>query len=47
MRPIDIKKNKRNWKKIFTIIIILLFLGVVLAIALVDIDFVDILRKIP
>ena len=45
IKPIKVEKN--TWKKIFTIIIILLFLGVVLAIALVNIDYIDILKKIP
>ncbi len=45
IKPIRIENNK--WKKVFAIIIFLLFLGVVLAIALVNIDFADILKKIP
>lgn len=45
IKPIKIEKG--IWKKIFAILIILLFLGVILAIALVNIDFLDILKKIP
>jgi len=45
IKPLKLKKDR--WKKIFAIIVILLFLGVVLAVALVNIDYLDILKKIP
>jgi len=38
---------KLDWKKIFAIIIILLFLGVIIAVALVSIDKIFILNKTP
>lgn len=38
---------KFDWKKIFVILIILLFLGTILAVVLVNIDKIDILSKIP
>ena len=40
------KKKKINWKKIFAIIILLLFIGTIIAVALVKIDFANILNKI-
>jgi len=42
-----IKNRKTIYRKIFTIIIILLFLGVVLAVALVNWDKIAILWKTP
>ena len=41
------KFSKDVWKKIFAIMILLLFLGVIIAIALVNINFSDILMKVP
>lgn len=38
---------KINWGKIFLIIVILLFIGTVIAVALVSPDKIDILNKIP
>ncbi len=36
-----------NWKKVFAILIILLFIGVVIAVAIVSIDKANILNKFP
>ncbi len=36
-----------NWKKIFTILVILLIVGVIIAVALVNIDKISILNKTP
>ena len=44
---LKINNMKKIWKTIIVIIIILLFLGVVISIALGNIDNIDILKKIP
>ena len=41
------KEQKINWKKIFAILILLLFIGTILAVVLVNIDKILILGKTP
>jgi len=38
---------KIDWKKIFAIIVLLLFIGTIIAVVLVNIDKINILNKIP
>jgi len=38
---------KFNWKKIFAIIVLLLFIGTIIAVVLVNIDKINILNKTP
>jgi len=38
---------KINLKKIFTIIVLMLFIGTILAVVLVNLDKINILNKIP
>jgi hypothetical protein len=36
-----------NWKKFFAILVILLIIGVIIAVAIVSIDKINILNKVP
>jgi len=38
---------KINWKKLFVIIVLLLFIGTIIAVVLVNIDKINVLNKIP
>jgi len=38
---------KIDWKKIFAMIVLLLFIGTIIAVVLVNIDKINILNKIP
>ncbi len=42
-----LRKKEINWKKIFAILIFLLFVGTILAVVLVNIDKILILGKTP
>ena len=39
--------KKIDWKKVFALIVLFLFVGTIIAVALVNIDKINILNKVP